>query len=90
MSQMPDKIWLHKDTKYSTGDEVSGYQYKFLAEEEGIENFVEYVPSDALIEKACEGIDHLLSGYIIGNFHFGDSYGIDRLIEDFKNYMRGG
>ena len=46
-------------------------------------------PTDAVIEKACEGIDHLLSGYIIQNFHFGDSYDIDRLIEDFKNYMKG-
>ena len=50
---------------------------------------IEYTRTDALIEKACEGIDHLLSGYIIRNFHFGDSYDIDRLIEDFKNYMKG-
>lgn len=50
---------------------------------------VEYTRTDALIEKACEGIDHLLSGYIIRNFHFGDSYDIDRLIEDFKKYMKG-
>lgn len=89
MSQMPDKIWLHKDTKYSTGDIVCGYQYKFLAENEGIENFVEYVPVDVFIEKACEGVEHLLSGYIIRNFNFGDSYDIDRLIEDFKNYIKG-
>ena len=54
MSQMPDKIWLHKDTKYSTADTVCGYQYKFLAENEGIENFVEYIRKDALIEKVCE------------------------------------
>ena len=53
------------------------------------EEEVEYIRTDALIEKACEGIDHLLSGYIIKNFHFGDSYDIDRLIEDFKNYMKG-
>ena len=56
MSQMPDKIWLHKDTKYNTVDEVSAYQYEFAQEIEleGIENFVEYVPADAFIEKACE------------------------------------
>ena len=41
-----------------------------------------------MIEKACIGIDKLLSGYIIRNFHFGDSYDIDKLIEDFKNYMK--
>lgn len=32
---MPDKIWLHKDTKYSTGDVVCGYQYDFV---QGIED----------------------------------------------------
>lgn len=53
------------------------------------EGCAEYTRTDAFIEKACEGIDHLLSGYIIRNFHFGDSYDIDRLIEDFKNYMKG-
>ena len=88
MSQMPDKIWLHKDTKYSTGDEVSGYQYKFLAEEEGIENFVEYVPSDALIEKAEKFLKAYRretadgTGYIAGIVD-------DRMIEEFKNYMKG-
>ena len=50
-------------------------------------NDIEYTRTDAFIKKACEGIDHLLSGYIIRNFHFGDSYEIDTLIEDFKNYM---
>ena len=46
------------------------------------------VRSDVFIEKACSGIEKLLSGYIIRNFHFGDSYGTDKLIEDFKNYMK--
>ena len=53
------------------------------------EEEVEYTRTDAFIEKACEGIEHLLSGYIIRNFHFGDSYKIDILIEDFKNYIKG-
>ena len=82
MSQMPDKIWLHKDTKYSTGDEVSGYQYKFLAEEEGIENFVEYVPSDALIERACEWLNNLYSE----DKH---CYLVKEDIDAFENYMKG-
>lgn len=50
---------------------------------------VEYVRTDAFIEKACSGIEKLLSGYIIRNFHFGDSYEMDTLIEDFRNYMKG-
>jgi len=53
------------------------------------ENSIEYTRTDAFIEKACIGIDKLLSGYIIRNFNFGDSYHIDELIEDFKNYMKG-
>ena len=65
MSQMPNKIWLHKDTKYNTGDIVCGYQYEFAQEiedEGGIENFVEYVPVDAFIEKAWDWIeDNILS-----------------------------
>ena len=53
---MPDKIWLHKDTKYNTGDIVCGYQYEFaegIEDEGGIENFVEYVSKNAFIDKAC-------------------------------------
>lgn len=49
---------------------------------------IEYTRTDAFIEKACEGIEHLLSGYIIRNFHFGDSYEMDELIKDFKKYMK--
>lgn len=90
MSQMPDKIWLHKDTKYSTADTVCGYQYKFLAEDEGIENFVEYIRTDAFIGKACEWLkenkDHpfigcedcCLSGFLT-----------DEFIEEFRKAMKG-
>ena len=88
---MPDKIWLHKDTKYNTGDIVCGYQYEFAQEieDEGIENFVEYVPVDAFIAKACEWLkenkdhpfigceDPCLSGYLTNEF-----------IEEFKNHMK--
>ncbi len=79
---MPDKIWLHKDTKYSTGDKVVGYQYKFLAEIEGIENFVEYTRTDALIENVCaflkDRIEHDSIDYPMATMH---------LIEDFKQYI---
>ena len=52
------------------------------------DTLVEYVRKDAFIEKACEHIKHLLSGYIIRNFHSGDSYKMDMLIENFKNNMK--
>lgn len=82
MSQMPDKIWLHKDTKYSTADTVCGYQYKFLAENEGIENFVEYTCTDAFIEKACAFLKDRIA-------HDSIDYPMatNSLIEDFKKYM---
>jgi len=44
---------------------------------------------EQLIGKACDTIENLLSGYIIRNFHFGDSYDEDKLIEDFKQAMKG-
>ena len=91
MSQMPDKIWLHKDTKYNTGDIVCGYQYEFaegIEDEGGIKNFVEYTRIDVAIEKAVEWIkehkedveteDNGIIGWIP-----------DYFIEDFRNYMKG-
>ena len=82
MSQMPDKIWIHKDTKYSIEDIVCGYQYDFvqgIEDEGGIENFVEYVYNDAFIEKACgflETYPHMFMGMLRSD-----------MIEDFKKYM---
>ena len=92
MSQMPDKIWLHKDTKYNTGDIVCGYQYDFvqgIEDEGGIENFVEYVPVDAFIEKACEFINkaNLYLYHCISEEC--DLVDTDKMIEDFKNYIKG-
>ena len=58
MSQMPSKIWLHKDTKYSIGDTVCCYQYDFvqgIEDEGGIENFVKYVPAFGKISSHSTG-----------------------------------
>ena len=79
---MPDKIWLHKDTKYNTGDIVSAYQYEFAQELEceGIENFVEYVLVDSFIDKACEFLEtypHMFMGVMR-----------TEMIEDFKKAMK--
>ena len=84
MSQMPDKIWLHKDTKYNTGDVVSAYQYEFAQEIEceGIENFVEYIPVDAFIDNAWNWIDD--------NILSSNQQDKSRLyFEQFKNYIKG-
>lgn len=62
---MPDKIWLHKDTKYNTGDIVSAYQYEFAQEIEceGIENFVVYIPKEHFIYEVCEWLEDNLPKY---------------------------
>jgi len=76
--EAPEKIWMNDDWVHQFDDK------DFMGEDS-----VEYTRTDAFIEKAVKGIEHLLSGYIIKNFHFGDSYEIDTLIEDFKNYIKG-
>ena len=79
-NEVPEKIYVTEGMLFMTNPEITL---------QGNGNKIEYTRTDAFIKKACEGIDHLLSGYIIRNFHFGDSYDIDRLIEDFKNYVKG-
>ena len=91
--EAPEKIYLIRNFSSSTAlNTTNDHHGKFLNEwykSREKDADVEYTRTDALIEKACDGIDHLLSGYIIRNFHSGDSYEIDTLIEDFKNYMKG-
>ena len=91
MSQMPDKIWLHKDTKYSTVDEVCGYQYEFAQEIEceGIENFVEYVSTDAFIEKAADKLKQLMyDQHLFEGIMYQDAI-IENFVENFKNRIKG-
>ncbi len=74
--EAPEKIYIDVSLDSAWGMSERSY-----------DNEVEYTRTDAFVKKACEGIEHLLSGYIIRNFHFGDSYEMDTLIEDFKKYM---
>ena len=90
MSQMPDKIWLHKDTKHSTTDGVFGYQYEFAQEIEceGIENFVEYVPVNAFIDKACEWLSNVSIEDMTYKYDdFSTSEKWYEFINDFKKAM---
>ena len=81
--EAPEKIYLYPS-------DLTGIDYEAeWGDKPWGEDCVEYTRTDAFIDKACGGIDKLLSGYIIRNFHFGDSYEIDRLIEDFKEYLKG-
>ena len=93
MNQMPDKIWLHKNTKYNTVDEVFGYQYEGAQEIicEGIENFVKYVPADAFIEKAVKFMEKIddVDEYSWYNEEEHAAGITEECIEDFKKYMKG-
>ena len=91
-NEAPERIYIPRlisDGKLiHEWNDVPFEKFRFFFDKEIAEN-IEYIRKDAFIENACSGIDKLLSGYIIRNFHFGDSYDIDRLIEDFKKYMKG-
>lgn len=82
-----------KDIQHATHKHLEeyfeGYEDALVLFKEKFIDTLEVKEIDSFIEKACRGIEHLLSGYIIRNFHFGDSYEMDTLIEDFKNYMKG-
>ena len=78
--EVPDKIYVTEGMLFMTNPEITL---------QGNGNEIEYTHTDAFIDKACSGIEKLLSGYIIRNFNFGDSYDIDKLIADFKDYMKG-
>ena len=80
--EAPEKIYLSEFT--DTTEAVF-----YVKQDNTKKTDVEYIRRDAFIERACESIEHLLSGYIIRNFHFGDSYEIDELIKDFKKDMEG-
>ena len=80
-NEAPEKIILSadRDTQIINDEWVINYYTDNIK--------IEYTRTDAFIDKACRAIEKLLSGYIIRNFNFGDSYDIDRLIEDFKKAM---
>ena len=88
---MPSKIWLHKNTKYSTGDIVCGYQYDFaqgIEDEGGIENFVKYVPADAFIEKAADYIKKDMLDNLAFQGRLNRIEIIDGIIEKFIKAMK--
>lgn len=92
MSQMPDKIWLHKDTKYNTGDIVCGYQYEFaegIEDEGGIDNFVEYVPKDAFIKEVCEWLENHNDYQRVHDNGRGVRFDMTQCIFDLRKAMKG-
>lgn len=53
-------------------------------------NDIEYTRTDAFIEKACEWLEDNANNYIIEHPFGSDvDFEEDKMIEDFKKYMRG-
>ena len=82
-NEAPEKIYLYPSDR--AGEE---YENEWGTFPWG-EDCVEYARTDAFIEKACE--------FIKERFSFEDSWHVegettilDKIIEDFKNYMKGG
>lgn len=42
-----------------------------------------------MLDKIERVINNVLGGYVIRNFHFGDSYSIDKLAKDIRKAMEG-
>jgi hypothetical protein len=61
----PEKIYLQKPTKVRT--------------EKKYDNDIEYIRTDAFMEKACK--------YLFENYH-GEKLSL-RMIDEFRNYMKG-
>lgn len=80
-NEAPEKIYVKITHPFS--EEYT----EIIAFENG--SGIEYTRTDAFVEKACDTIKRLLGGYVIRNFHFGDSYDMDEIIKDFKRDMKG-
>lgn len=88
---MPNEIWLHKDTKYNTGDIVYAYQYEFaegIEDEGGIENFVEYVRKGAFIDKACEWLENHNDYQRVCDNGGGVRFDMTQCVIDFRKAMK--
>ena len=76
------------ETIYFTSNENGTYYYT-----EGIpfeREYIEYICKDAFIEKACDWLEDNASNYIIEHPFSSDvDFEEDKMIEDFKKYMKG-
>ena len=73
-NEAPEKLYLHPTAKGNVGASWLIFQ---LTDDD-----IEYIRTDALIEKACE----YFAPHISDN---SGGYDRARIIEDFKNYMKG-
>lgn len=79
-NEAPKRLYLSKNI-YST--------YLYQVPDPNDETAVEYVNTDAFIEKAVNFLEMLGYGFTIIDNITHANYGKEQLIEDFRNYMKG-
>ena len=83
--KIPNKIYLEV-LPYSNSKEV----FKdVLKTKRTFEDDIEYIRTDAFIDKACEWLKKNADNYTWYDEFEGESGMIDEFIDDFKNYMKG-
>ena len=82
--ETPEKIYLYPSDR--AGEE---YENEWGTFPWG-EDCVEYIRTDAFIEKACENLKKLMYDNLMFQGRLHREEVINSFVEDFKNYMKGG
>ena len=100
MSQMPDSVYLHKDSKYCTVGHYSAYSENYILsenefEESSLNDYVEYTPTYRLDEAVAQTKKDLIEKaekWILDNIRdYADSIGeypLMGMLEDFTKAMK--
>lgn len=86
-AKAPEKIYIQS---FNTREEDAKFERLlcfddiWTEEPEPNQENIEYIRTDAFIEKACEYLEP-----IIFSMNSGDQPDTDKFIENFKNYMKG-
>ena len=80
-NEAPEKLYLHPTANGNVG--ASWLVFPLTNED------VEYIRTDAFIEKACEWIEDHIYEYLKMNRTWNDPDYDSKLIGDFRNYMKG-
>lgn len=76
-NEAPEKIWIRQDT--------FRIPWSSCIDENGNYGGIEYIRTDAFIDKACEWLKEYGGGYWMDDYDLPT----DELVNDFRNYMKG-
>ena len=85
-NEAPEKIYLQD----SMSTDTIGDLWPEWFDAKVSDNSIEYIRTDAFIEKACNFIDERLNFDDNAWYIEGEVTVKDKVIEDFKNYIKGG